>query len=78
MPRPISNFETWKKKIVAETVELFKQEVLHRIENQYESVIQDFYDDYPGDGKDPKWYERTYSTFFASSGWLSPPHITEP
>ena len=44
-------------------------EVGFQIEQAYESCIQKFYEDYPGNGKNPKYYNRTYSTYEGSNAY---------
>lgn len=60
-------------KMFDDAVEEMAQEVLFRIENIYETAIDRFYADY-----NPLYYNRTYSTYLASSGYdnlFSPQNI---
>lgn len=59
-----TKFEKWVEKVTADIAKEVKEEIATRIEIQYESVIQAFYDDY-----EPHSYERTFNTFYASSGY---------
>lgn len=47
-----------------EAIELFAQDVAMQIEGAYENIIDEFYAEY-----DPRWYDRTYSTYLGSSGY---------
>lgn len=52
------------KDILYSAAEEMATEVLWEIEHNYESVIDRFYEHY-----DPLYYDRTYSTYLASSGY---------
>ena len=52
------------KTVLYAAAEEMATEVLWQIEHNYESVIDKFYADY-----DPLYYDRTYSTYLASSGY---------
>lgn len=52
------------KKIFTEIANEMAEEVLWQIENTYESVIDEFYNHY-----NPLYYNRTFSTYLASSGY---------
>lgn len=47
----------------------FAEDVAFNIEKAYESVIDMFYADYGPNNGEPWFYERTYSTYQASSGY---------
>lgn len=49
-------------KLIDETLENMKVEIAYRIEEQFESCIQDFYNHYP----EPAFYNRTLKTYEAS------------
>lgn len=48
-------------------VEEMASEVTFQIEEAYEDTIEEFYEDY-----DPIYYNRTYSTYLASTGYDNP------
>lgn len=52
------------EKMFQDSVKELAENVLEQTELLYESVIQDFYNDYS-----PVWYDRTGSTFLGSSGY---------
>lgn len=61
------------KKMFNDAVKELSEEVLFQIESAYESNIDRFYNDY-----NPLYYNRTYSTYLASSGYsnlFSPQNI---
>ncbi len=58
------------KKKLKKAAELTMREISFQIEAAYESVIEDFYNNYL-----PKWYDRTYSTFLASNRWDDPFYV---
>jgi hypothetical protein len=51
-------------KLFRDATDAFVQDVLWQIENNYETVIDMFYQHY-----NPLYYDRTYSTYLASSGY---------
>ena len=59
----MSNLEGLEK-LFDDAVEEMAHEIVWRIENIYETAIDRFYADY-----NPLYYDRTYSTYLASSGY---------
>lgn len=59
----MKDFKPAIRKALKETAE----ELAFEIENAYEKAIDAFYDDY-----DPRSYDRTYSTYLASTGYNDP------
>lgn len=57
------------KKHFNEVLQEFAEDVAFNIEKAYESVIDMFYADYGPNNGDPWFYDRTYSTYQASSGY---------
>ena len=58
------------KKRLKKAAELTAEEITFQIQSAYESVIQQFYEDYL-----PMFYERTYSTYMASNRWDNPFYV---
>lgn len=65
MGKQLDVFQTKKlEKILDEATEETVREILWKIENIFETAIDKFYADY-----NPLYYNRTYSTYLASSGY---------